>query len=790
MQLQEFLQLLESKSGKRCHKSGKGYTACCPAHEDKNPSLSISEDLSGKILIHCFSGCTPEAICEALSVKLNDLFNNSFTSTIPKKRIEYHYFNSQRQVIYRKVRIEPGKHKKKDFYSERYCDGRWIKGLENVERILYRLPEVIRAKENGEIIYLPEGEKNCDRLYEGGLVATTSTEGASGPWRPQYTETLSQAHIVLLFDEDIAGHHRRDTIIRELNGKVASLKVVQLPGLGFTKDHGADISDWLSQGHTIQELMKLVEECPLYKSSDKTSLDGALPMLIIPGKLQTIQEAGRQAGLQLRNTKSFFLRGGCLVQVLMEDGTPKLSPVKSTEFSSEIELVARVVKYKGETVEPTILNSSQSQLIMDSSSFQKEVPEVKMLSKSPVLILNKSGMMETITGYHKEHGILSFSNLPEKVKLKRAIELLHGLLDDFKFATLSDKSRAMALLLTPGLVFGQILSGRAPMSLIEANESQTGKGYFVKLIAAIYNHSPRPITQRKGGVGALEESLDMRLIRGDSFISLDNVRGKIDSPVIESLLTENFHLARVPYMQHIEIDLRRIILYLTSNQCELTQDLANRCCSVQLRKQEPQYKFKIFPEGDLIQHVLANNSLYFGSIATIIDHWVCKGRPQTNEHRHDFRAWVRSLDWIIQNIFEFPPLMSGHREKQNRFVSKHTNWLRTVAFLILKNSLSDRWLKMADILELLEESGVSIPGLKQSDNVEDQVDRSKALIAMGKELGTCFRNGQAVTADGVSLEEIVIDDIKVRRRLVTHHREGISGPIEVKEYCFLLSSSF
>jgi putative DNA primase/helicase len=56
-------------------KSGRGWTAQCPAHEDKQPSLSITET-DGKILLHCFAGCTPENICTALDIRLSDLFLN------------------------------------------------------------------------------------------------------------------------------------------------------------------------------------------------------------------------------------------------------------------------------------------------------------------------------------------------------------------------------------------------------------------------------------------------------------------------------------------------------------------------------------------------------------------------------------------------------------------------------------------------------------------------------------------------------------------------------------------
>jgi putative DNA primase/helicase len=50
-----------------------GWTARCPAHNDRRPSLSITER-QGKILLHCFAGCTAEAICGALGIHLRDLF--------------------------------------------------------------------------------------------------------------------------------------------------------------------------------------------------------------------------------------------------------------------------------------------------------------------------------------------------------------------------------------------------------------------------------------------------------------------------------------------------------------------------------------------------------------------------------------------------------------------------------------------------------------------------------------------------------------------------------------------
>lgn len=55
-------------------KSGKGWIARCPAHEDRTASLSIAEGEGGTCLIHCFSGCRAADVVAALGLELGDLF--------------------------------------------------------------------------------------------------------------------------------------------------------------------------------------------------------------------------------------------------------------------------------------------------------------------------------------------------------------------------------------------------------------------------------------------------------------------------------------------------------------------------------------------------------------------------------------------------------------------------------------------------------------------------------------------------------------------------------------------
>ncbi len=51
--------------------TGKSWMACCAAldHDDKKPSMVISDTPDGKVLVHCFSGCSQEAVIEGLRAK-------------------------------------------------------------------------------------------------------------------------------------------------------------------------------------------------------------------------------------------------------------------------------------------------------------------------------------------------------------------------------------------------------------------------------------------------------------------------------------------------------------------------------------------------------------------------------------------------------------------------------------------------------------------------------------------------------------------------------------------------
>ncbi len=56
------------------NRGGSKWMACCPAHDDKSPSLAISELSDGRILLKCFAGCCTPDVLAAVGLCMSDLF--------------------------------------------------------------------------------------------------------------------------------------------------------------------------------------------------------------------------------------------------------------------------------------------------------------------------------------------------------------------------------------------------------------------------------------------------------------------------------------------------------------------------------------------------------------------------------------------------------------------------------------------------------------------------------------------------------------------------------------------
>lgn len=228
----------------------------CPAHADKNPSLNISLN-DTKILINCKAGCQVSDIVKALNLTMADLFIGG--QAVAKQTMTlvetYVYKDASGKPLTATLRYEP-----KNFRQGHYASrGKLEMGLGNTPTVLYHLPEMLIAKADGDTIYFVEGEKDADKLWDYGFVATTNPMGA-GKWKPQYTQTLEDCKVVIIPDKDKAGKDHAEAIAKILRGKAKSIKIIDLPDIeGIAVK---DVYDWFVAGGDEQALRELVANTP------------------------------------------------------------------------------------------------------------------------------------------------------------------------------------------------------------------------------------------------------------------------------------------------------------------------------------------------------------------------------------------------------------------------------------------------------------------------------------------------------------------------------------------------
>lgn len=226
---------------KKVSKRGNGYTALCPAHNDHNPSLSISESKDGKILLKCHTGCSCADVCEALGIKEKDLF--------PDNKVEYkqksikkvfdreHIYTDESGNIIAKKKIYRLSDGGKTAIWERYENGNYIAGLKGIEPPLYRLSRVVKELET---VYVTEGEKDTEIVEKMGYTATTIP---NKKWLLEYKTYLQNKDIIIIRDIDEAGKKQADTAAAELLEVAKSVKIIDPATMCKGLPKNGDISD-------------------------------------------------------------------------------------------------------------------------------------------------------------------------------------------------------------------------------------------------------------------------------------------------------------------------------------------------------------------------------------------------------------------------------------------------------------------------------------------------------------------------------------------------------------------
>jgi 5S rRNA maturation endonuclease (ribonuclease M5) len=233
-------------------KSGGGFMARCPVHDDGKASLAISPGKDQPAVLHCHAGCEPDDVLARLGLTWAELSHprspsddEQWTPAGPAVAM-YDYRNEHGELLFQVCRTANKSFLQRTPDHSVKTGWRWKLG--DTRRVLYRLPEVIAAVNDGREVYIVEGEKDVHSLESLGLVATCNPGGA-GKWRPEYTEVLREAVTTIIADRDEPGQAHARQVRDALTGVAAAVYIME-PAEGCK-----DVTDHINAGHDLTQLL-------------------------------------------------------------------------------------------------------------------------------------------------------------------------------------------------------------------------------------------------------------------------------------------------------------------------------------------------------------------------------------------------------------------------------------------------------------------------------------------------------------------------------------------------------
>jgi hypothetical protein len=265
----EFQDVLDELDGVKRQSRGKA-EALCPAHDDTDQSLSVAEGDKQPVVLYCHAGCDFRDIVAELDSLSTDwkpwegteVARNTYLDRQGRKRydvVRWEMRDEEHPACGEKTFTQQAYLPDHEDAGQRGCPEGYVWGREThgIDPVLYHLPEVTEAADNGKVVFVVEGEKDVKTLREWGFVATTPPQGA-GEWEPQYTDALSGAKVVILPDNDAEGREHAQMVAQEVLPVAESVRILSLPDL----PKRGDVTDWAETGGTAGKLKNFVQETP------------------------------------------------------------------------------------------------------------------------------------------------------------------------------------------------------------------------------------------------------------------------------------------------------------------------------------------------------------------------------------------------------------------------------------------------------------------------------------------------------------------------------------------------
>ncbi|QDV91074.1 hypothetical protein RAS2_21640 [Phycisphaerae bacterium RAS2] len=257
---------------------GNGWVACCPAHDDRHPSLSISIGNDGRALVRCFGGCAVETVVSKLGLKMRDLMppgpgsgvSGKAVAPTPSGKANRRAFATAQEALGQLERTS-GPHSAgwtyldalgepvgvvvrwdqrdggKEIRPISKTESGWVFSAMSEPRPLFGLPQLVNQAVGSQPILVVEGEKCAEAVAGLSFLVTTSSGGSNAArktdWRP-----LAGRQVVIIPDHDAAGARYAADVAACL-GRIsppATVMTSSITGIWPDAPDSADLADYVA----------------------------------------------------------------------------------------------------------------------------------------------------------------------------------------------------------------------------------------------------------------------------------------------------------------------------------------------------------------------------------------------------------------------------------------------------------------------------------------------------------------------------------------------------------------
>ncbi len=649
---------------------GKELIGLCPFHDDHHPSLSVNEAKGVFLRRSCgkggdafkfvmlLEGLTFPQAAEKLARRAG-ISLDGIKTTPPTQRREvcaYDYRDENDKLLFQAVRFVP-----KDF-RQRRPDGKggWVWNLQGVRLVPYRLGEVLNACNNGKRIIVAEGEKDCDMLAALGFTATCNPMGA-GKWKDAYTATLTGAHVVIIADKDGAGRKHAAQVRRELEGKAASVRVIELPGREGRKVK--DAADWIEAGGTAAELEEIIRTAPeweppvekLKPSATADPLQAAItdprPKVQLPGEDYLLSAFASALGKELSSKGMHRLNHRAVV---LRDG--ELRTVTPQEFRTLAEqhvICYRQQSHRKQVYEVGVtMTEDNARGVLASPQFLDQLFDVRCVNSARLPVLRVDGRLELLPeGYDMESKTLTMSGglaYNETMDLEAARIVIDDLLAEFYFAD-GQRSKAVAIAAMLSLYCNGLLPDKSlrPAFVYVANAEGAGKS-ILAACAIVPTMGRLPTGSKADTDDEMRKVLLTTVREARQLVFLDNVKGKLSSGALEGFLSAPTWSDRLLGVNEFCAADNRATVFITGNGLTVSPDMRRRSLFADLHLGVERAEDRKFSRVLDVPTLLAMRADILAALWALVRHWNESKRPAPSRGHSAFPTWANIIGGIVE----------------------------------------------------------------------------------------------------------------------------------------------